>query len=105
MRAWRTQSSGLVQRSKTGTAMSNSASRPTLNVNRNLLSAGVVLLCVGGAFWLTGAALSAAALAQAAKRWVDRMDESPSEMAHRRIDQLKAAASAGSDAWRQQQSH
>ena len=82
--------------------MSNSASRPALNVNRNLLTSGVVLLCVGGALWLTGAALSGTALAQAAKKWIDQLDESPSEMAHRRLHQLKVAASAGSDAWRQQ---
>jgi hypothetical protein len=85
-----------------GRALSNSASRQALNVNRNLLSSGVVLLCVGGVLWATGAALSSAALAQAAKRWVDQLDESPSEMALRRIDQLRAAASAGSNAWRQQ---
>ena len=84
------------------TALSNSASRPVLHVNRNLLASGVVLLCVGGAVWLTGAALSAAALVQAGKRWIDQMDESPSDMALRRFDQLKAAASAGSNAWRQQ---
>jgi hypothetical protein len=82
--------------------MSNSTSRPAFGVNTNLLGAGVVLLCVGGVVWLTGAALSGTALAQAAKKWVDQLDESPSEMANMRIQQLKGAVSAGSKAWREQ---
>jgi hypothetical protein len=81
--------------------MSDSPSPPVLSVNRKLLSSGVVLLFAGGALWLTGAALSATALAQAARKWIDQLDESPSEMVHRRIDQLKAAA-AGQNVWRHQ---
>ena len=82
--------------------MSNSVARPALSVNRKLLSSGVVLLFAGSALWLTGAALSATVLAQVAKQWIDQLEESPSEMAQRRLHQLKAAASAGSNAWRQQ---
>ena len=82
--------------------MSNSTPPRTLELNRSLLGAGVVLLCVGGVVWLSGAAMSAIALAQAAKKWIDQRDESPSEMARRRMQQLKVAASAGSKAWREQ---
>lgn len=82
--------------------MSNSPSQPALN--RKLLGSGVLLLSVGGALWLTGAVLSAAALAQAAKKWIAHFDKSPSEMAHRRIQQLRGVASAGSMA-RPEQSH
>ena len=82
--------------------MSNSTPARTLELNRSLLGAGVVLLCVGGVVWLSGAAMSAIALAQAAKKWIDQRDESPSEMARRRMQQLKVAASAGSKAWREQ---
>ena len=82
--------------------MSNSAARPTLSVNRKLLSSGVVLLFAGSALWLTGAALSATVLAQVAKQWINQLEESPSEMAQRRLHQLKVAASAGSNAWREQ---
>jgi hypothetical protein len=85
-----------------GAMMSNSSSRPALEVNRKMLVSGVVLLCTGGVLWLTGAALSAAAVAQVAKKWIDHLDESPTEMAHRRAQQLKVAASAGSKAWREQ---
>jgi hypothetical protein len=82
--------------------MSNSPHPRTLELNRSLLGGGVVLLCVGGVVWLSGAALAAIALAQAAKSWMDQLDEAPSVMARRRMQQLKVAASAGSQAWREQ---
>jgi hypothetical protein len=82
--------------------MSSSTSRPAFVVNRSLMSSGVVLLCVGFFLWLIGAALSATALGQAAMKWIDQLEESPSEMARRRAHQLKVAASAGSKAWREE---
>ena len=82
--------------------MSGSSSRPALEINGKLLASGAALLCVGGAVLMVGAALAATALAQAAKKWIDHLDESPSEMAQRRIHQLKHAAEAGSKAWRDQ---
>jgi hypothetical protein len=84
--------------------MSNSASRPTIQINRGLLSSGVVLLCVGFFLWLIGAALSGTALGQAAMKWIDQMEESPSEIARRRAQQFREAVSAGSKAW-QEKSH
>lgn len=86
------------------TMMSNSVSRPTIQINRSLLSSGVVLLCVGFFLWWIGAALSATALGQAAMKWIDQLEESPSEIARRRAHQFREAVSAGSKAW-QQQSH
>ena len=38
--------------------MSSSISRPAFEVNRSLMSSGVVMLCVGFFLWLIGAALS-----------------------------------------------
>jgi hypothetical protein len=84
--------------------MSSSTSRPTLEINRSLMSSGIVLLCVGFFLWLVGAALSATALGQAAMKWMDQLEESPSEIARRRAHQFKEAVSAGSKAW-QDQSH
>jgi hypothetical protein len=84
--------------------MRNSVSRPTIQINRSLLSSGVVLLCVGFFLWWIGAALAASALGQAAMKWIDQLEESPSEMARRRAHQFKEAVSAGSKAW-QEQSH
>jgi hypothetical protein len=93
---------GSATRSEMRTMMSSSTSRPQLEVNRTLMSSGVVLLCVGFFLWLIGAALSATALGQAAMKWIDQMEESPSEIARRRAQQFKEAVSAGSKAWREQ---
>jgi hypothetical protein len=82
--------------------MSNSTPRPTLRVNRSLMSSGVVLAIVGCFLWVIGAVLSTTALAQAALKWIDQLEESPSEIARRRAHQLKEAMSAGSKAWRDQ---
>jgi hypothetical protein len=89
-------------RSEMRTMMSSSTSRPLFEVNRSLMSSGVVLLCVGFFLWLIGAALSATALGQAAMKWIDQMEESPSEIARKRAHQFKEAVSAGSKAWREQ---
>jgi hypothetical protein len=83
--------------------MSNST-RPAFEINKGLMSPGVVLLFVGFFLWWVGAALSAAALAKAAMKWMDQLEESPSEIARRRAHQFKEAVSAGSKAWRDQTS-
>ena len=93
---------GSATRSEMRTMMSSSTSRPLFEVNRSLMSSGVVLACVGFFLWLVGAALSGTALAQAAMKWIDQLEESPSEMARRRAQQFKEAVSAGSKAWREQ---
>lgn len=80
----------------------SSSSRPSLDINGKLLSSGAILLCVGGVVLMTGAALAAAALAQAASKWISQLEESPSEMAQRRLHQFKVAAEAGTKAWRDQ---
>jgi len=82
--------------------MSSSTSRPLFEVNRSLMSSGVVLLCVGFFLWLIGAALSASALGQATMKWIHQMEESPSEIARKRAHQFKEAVSAGTKAWREQ---
>src|SRR6478609_3855203 len=76
--------------------MSKSTTRPAIDLNRNLLGSGLLLLVVGGVLWLTGAVVSATALTQAAKKWIAQWEESPSEIAHRRIHQMRIAAEAGS---------
>jgi hypothetical protein len=83
-----------------GHTMSNSGSRPVLDVNGKLLGTGAVLLCLGGAVLMTGAALASVALAQAVKKWIDQLDESPAVMAQRHLHHLKVAAEAGTKAWR-----
>ena len=84
--------------------MTSSPSRPPFQVNGRLLKPGLVLLGVGGVAWLAGAMLSTTALAQAAWKFVDQLDESPAEIANRRFRQLKIAAAAGSKAWKENRS-
>lgn len=84
--------------------MSASGSQHAFHVNGKLLASGAALLCVGGAVLMVGAALAATALAQAAKKWIDQLEESPTEMAQRRFQQIKVAAEAGTKAWRDQSS-
>ena len=80
----------------------SSSSRPALHVNSKLLSSGAILLGIGGVVLMAGAALAATALAQAASDWIRQLEESPSEMAQRRLHQFKVAAEAGTKAWRDQ---
>ena len=84
--------------------MTISSNRPALDVNGKLLATGAVLLGVGGAVLMTGAALASVALAQAAKKWLDQLQESPAVMAQRHLQHLKVAAEAGSRAWREHSS-
>ncbi|MGZ4590909.1 MAG: hypothetical protein ACXV3C_09150 [Actinomycetes bacterium] len=80
--------------------MSGSGSRPVLEINRTMLRNGIGLMGVGGLLWFTGASMTTVALGQAARKYVQQLDESPGEMARRRMAQLRVAAAAGSDAWR-----
>jgi len=82
----------------------SSPTRPAFEINKGLMSPGVVLLFIGFFLWWVGAALSAAALAKAAMKWMDQLEESPSEIARRRAHQFKEAVSAGSKAWKDQTS-
>jgi hypothetical protein len=78
------------------------STRPAIEVDRTMLGSGLVLLCVGGVLWLLGAVISAVTVFKAGRDWIAHWEQSPSEMAYRRLDQLKAAAAAGSKAWRDQ---
>lgn len=61
----------------------------------------MVLLCVGGALWLAGAVVSSITVFRAGRNWVAHWEQSPSDMATQRLEQVKAAAAAGSKAWRE----
>ena len=64
---------------------------------------GVTLMGIGGAFIAAGLALSGVAVISAMRRWVDEMDQSPSELAKHTWAQAKAATSAGAKAWSDEQ--
>ena len=76
------------------------ARKSDIQLNRNLLVGGGVLVALGGLLGFTGMALVSSALLSATRQWMDQLEQPPSEMARRRWEQAKAAASAGAAAWR-----
>ncbi len=81
------------------------SNRPTFEIDTRQLRGGIVLACVGAVIWMIGFVLSATAFGRAVRNWVAQLEESPSEIARRRLHQAKVAAVAGSKAWREEQSH
>jgi hypothetical protein len=80
--------------------LADQGSRGDIQLNRNLLVGGGVLVALGGLLGFTGMALVSSALLSATRQWVDQLERPPTEMARRRWEQTKAAASAGAAAWR-----
>jgi len=80
--------------------MDDQSSRVDIQLNRNLLVGGGVLVALGGLHGFTGMALVSSALISATRQWIDHLERPPSEIARRRWEQTKAAASAGAAAWR-----
>jgi len=73
-------------------------SRGDIQLNRNLLVGGGVLVALGGLLGFTGMALVSSALISATRQWVDQLERPPTEIARRRWEQTKAAATAGATA-------
>ena len=71
-----------------------------LALNTGPLLAGAVLIGLGSLLGLAGLAISATALAAAARRYVNNMEVPPSELAKQNLAKARAAASAGASAWR-----
>jgi hypothetical protein len=80
--------------------MADDGSRLDIQLNRNLLVGGGVLVALGGLLGFTGMALVSSALISATRQWIDHLERPPSEIARRRWEQTKAAATAGAAAWR-----
>jgi len=80
--------------------LADQGSRGDIQLNRNLLVGGGVLVALGGLLGFTGMALVSSALISATRQWVDQLERPPTEVARRRWEQTKAAASAGAAAWR-----
>ena len=80
--------------------MADEISKGDIQFNRSLLVGGGVLVGLGGLLGFTGMALVASALISATRQWMDQLERPPSEMARRRWEQAKSAASAGAAAWR-----
>ena len=80
--------------------MTHHGSDDDIQLNRGLLVGGGVLVALGGLLGFTGMGLLITALMSATRRWVDRLEQPPGDIARRKWQQTKAAASAGAAAWR-----
>jgi hypothetical protein len=80
--------------------MRNDVSQESIQVNRSLLIGGGVLVGIGGVLGFTGMVLVGSALLSATRQWVNQLERPPSEIARRKWQQAKVAASAGAEAWR-----
>ncbi|MER5862170.1 hypothetical protein [Kitasatospora sp. NPDC002040] len=69
-------------------------------VNRQLLGAGAVLTGIGALVGLAGTAMVGAALLSAGRGWMQQLETPPTELAHRTLNQARAASLAGLEAWR-----
>ncbi|MGN6332224.1 MAG: hypothetical protein ACTHOD_11305 [Motilibacteraceae bacterium] len=75
-----------------------------LEVDARLVRAGLTLVAVGSAVSGVGGLLVVTALGLAARRWARAQEVPPSELAARRLAQLRAAMAAGTNEWHAQQS-
>lgn len=80
--------------------MTNGHDRPGPQMDPGPLIAGTVLIGIGSVISLTGVAVTAAALAAVARRWVSEMEVPPRELLRQQIAKAKAATAAGASAWR-----
>ena len=80
--------------------MKNDVSQEGMQVNRSLVVGGGLLVGIGGLLGFTGMVLVGSALLSATRQWVKQLEQPPSELARRKWQQAKVAASAGAQAWR-----
>ncbi|HEY6496032.1 MAG TPA: hypothetical protein VIZ43_22360 [Trebonia sp.] len=77
--------------------------RPKIQLNRQQIIAGSVLIGVGGVIAAAGIAVAGTALATAFRQRVQQMDVPPSELARQHWSAVKHATSAGVDVWLKEQ--
>jgi hypothetical protein len=70
-----------------------------VQLNKNLLIGGAVLVGIGGFLGATGLLLGSTAIASAMRQWVRQLDQPPTEMAKQKWQQARAATAAGAKAW------
>jgi hypothetical protein len=80
--------------------MTHHDSDDDVQLNRGLIVGGGVLVALAGLLGITGMGLLLSAMISASRRWVGQLEEPPSDMARRKWQQTRAAASAGAAAWR-----
>jgi hypothetical protein len=80
--------------------MKNDVSQEGMQVNRSLVVGGGLLVGIGGLLGFTGMVLVGSALLSATRQWANQLEQPPSELARRKWQQAKAAATSGAGAWR-----
>ncbi|MFH9353445.1 hypothetical protein [Kitasatospora sp. NPDC017646] len=73
-------------------------------LNRPLLTGGVVLTGIGSLLGAAGAAMVCAALLTAGRSWVRGLETAPAALAQRALREAKVASTAGWEAWRAEHS-
>ncbi len=79
--------------------MDNQTANAGLQVNKNLLVAGGVLVGIGCLLWVTGFMLGSSALLSAMRQWIRQLERPPSETAKLKWKQFRGATAAGAKAW------
>jgi hypothetical protein len=80
--------------------MTDRASQNGVQVNQGLVMGGAVLLGLGGLLGFAGVMLLSSAVVSATRRWLQQLERPPREIARLRLQQVRAATSAGAEAWR-----
>ena len=70
------------------------------DLNRGMLVMAAALVVAGCVLGASGFALGAAAVVAAGRRWYQRADLTPNQLAKLKWEQARAAAGAGAGAWR-----
>ena len=78
-------------------------SQSKIQVNMGQIRAGGILMGVGAALALAGAAVAGTALMAALRQRVQQMDVPPSDLARQHWSAVKHATSAGVDVWLKEQ--
>jgi hypothetical protein len=81
-------------------SMSDQASQGRVQVNQGLVIGGAVLIGLAGVLGFAGVMLLSTAVVSATRRWLRQLERPPSETAKLRLQQIRAATSAGAEAWR-----
>lgn len=69
-------------------------------LNTRVLLVGAVLTAIGGMLAAFGLSVGAAAVINAARRWQQRTEMTPAELAKHAYDAAQTARAAGAGAWR-----
>ena len=77
----------------------NNASKSKIQLNRQQVIAGAVLMGVGGGLAVAGMAMAGTALVTVFRQRVQQMDVPPSELARQHWSAVKNATSSGVNVW------